>query len=127
MSSWPSRRSLTNASWQGIGTCGGDDDDMSAHASRYTHTAAPGPSACNRGVIAGPALLREIDLRGLGRAGCLQLEVRPRALAQQLRRQHLRKAPDVGVVPRHRFIVVLPRHGDAVFGSFELVLQRSEE
>src|SRR5881296_2103019 len=50
---------------------------------------------------AGPlqsGLLREIHLRRLGRARCLELEVGAGPLPQQLRRQHLREASDIGVV-----------------------------
>src|SRR5438876_680120 len=78
---------------------------------------------------AGPlqsGLLREIHLGRLGRARRLQLEVLPRSLAEHLGREHLREAPDVGVVAVHGFVVVLPRHGDAVLRPLELVLQRAE-
>src|SRR2546429_5145189 len=44
-----------------------------------------------RGVARG--LLREVHLGRLRRARCLELEVRPWPLAQDLRRQHLREAP----------------------------------
>src|SRR5438094_3361742 len=43
-----------------------------------------------------------------------------------LRRQHLREAPDVGVVAVHGVVVILARHRDAVLGPLELILERPE-
>src|SRR5204863_10037319 len=118
----PSRRSLTNASWPGIGTGAGGGDEVSARASRCRPTAARKPPTGSRGVTwLPPLLLQEIHLGRLGRPRRLQLEVRPRPLAEHLRRQHLREAPDVGVVAVHRFVVVLARNGDAVLRPLELV------
>src|SRR6266550_1729602 len=126
MSSWPSRRSLTKASWPGIGT-GGGGGDVSTHPIRPAHTVATGPTERNPGVIGPPSgLFREIHLRRLRRPRRLQLEVRTRPLPQNLRRQHLREAPDVGVVAVHGLVVVLARDRDAILRSLELVLQRAE-
>src|SRR3989441_734254 len=69
---------------------------------------------------------REIHSRHRIRPGRLQLEVRARPLPEQLRRQHLRKPPDVGVVAVDGVVVVLARDRDAVLRALELVLERAE-
>src|SRR6266511_22943 len=99
-----------------------------------TPTAGPfptyAPAECPQGWPACPLgalpLLREIHLGRFGRARRLQLEIRPRRLADRFRCQHLREAPDVRVVAVHRLVVVLARDRDAVLRPLELVLERAE-
>src|SRR5207245_10843715 len=127
MSSWPSRRSLTKASWPGIGTGGGGGDDVSTPPIRPAQTVATGPTERNRGIIGPPTgLFREIHLRHLSRPRRLELEVRAWPLPEDLRRQHLREAPDVGIVAVHRLVVVLQCDRDAVLRPLELILQGAE-
>src|SRR5437660_5297741 len=122
MSRWPSRRSLTKAIRAGIGAKG-------AAVSRQPASAAPPATSVTVNgskdfidplLVSRPdettPLLREIHLGRLCRAGRLELEVRAWSLAQDLRREELREASDVGVVAVHRVVVDLARDGDTVFG-----------
>src|SRR5437667_2901109 len=96
-------------------------------APRAHAAATEGPSHCAaHSATSQGALPREIHLRRLRRARGLQLEVRPRPLADDFRRQHLGEAADVGVVAVHGIVVVLAGDGDAVLGPLELVLERPE-
>src|SRR6266550_6958335 len=72
--------------------------------------------------VAATPLFGEIHLRRLRRARRLHLEVRPWPLPEDLRRQHLREAPDVGVVAVHGLVVILPGDRDTVLRPFQLVL-----
>ena len=57
----------------------------------------------------------------------LRLEILARlAQAEHLRGEVVGEAADVGVVLAHGAVVVLARHGDAVLGALELVLQLLE-
>src|SRR5213596_1614342 len=96
-------------------------------APRAHAAATEGPSHCAaHSATSQGALPREIHLRRLRRARGLQLEVRPRPLADDFRRQHLGEAADVRVVAVHGIVVVLAGDGDAVLGPLELVLERPE-
>src|SRR2546425_9747495 len=97
------------------------------HTPAGTHTRRHrGPPHATVASWTAPVLLREIHLRRLSRPRRLELEVRAWPLAEQFSRQHLREAPDIGVVAVHCLVVVLPRDRDAVLRPLELVLQRAE-
>src|SRR5213596_446608 len=96
-------------------------------APRAHAAATEGPSHCAaHSATSQGALLRKIHLRCLRRARGLQLEVRPRPLADDFCRQHLGEAAYIGVVAVHGVVVVLAGDGDAVLGALELVLERPE-
>jgi hypothetical protein len=68
----------------------------------------------------------ELDGRRFAVRGIGHREVLPLLRAGQLRHQHGRELPDVGVVLLHRAIVVLSRDGDPVLRSRQLVLEAQE-